>query len=420
MAASGITPPPERAPLRRPPRLRTTGPEEHRHATWLELFFDLVFVAGAAQLAAGLVEDHTAQGFLRFAGLFVALAWAWMGFTYYLNRFDTDDVAHRLLVSCGMLAVAGFAVAAGDPQGTVGSARLALSYVAIHLVLLALYLRAWRHVPSARPALALYFWGFGGGAVLWLASLALVPPERMWVWALALAVEFAFPFLGWRRMGAAPVDREHLEERFGLFTIIVLGESVIAVVVGTDVAAWEGPAVAAAVAGFIGALALWWIYFDFQTFSTVRGGRWPFVASYGHVPLWLAITAYGVGTKLAIKKADALAADPGIRWALDGGAALFLVAIAAFHLAGSVREPRGLAVARLLAAGGLVALAAFGAGLELAALVVATALVLLAALLLEAVSVRDRGRHVLRRLAALTAPPEPVFRLPERGPTERS
>ncbi len=93
-----------------------------------------------------------------------------MGFTYYLNRFDTDDVVHRLLVSLGMLTVAGFAVAIGDPDGVNGSARLALSYVAMHVVLLALYLRAWRHVPQAHQAIVLYFWRFGSGAVLWASG----------------------------------------------------------------------------------------------------------------------------------------------------------------------------------------------------------------------------------------------------------
>ncbi len=240
------------------------------------------------------------------------------------------------------------------------------------------------------------------------------------VWAIALAVEFAFPFVGRRRLAVAPVDREHLEERFGLFTIIVLGEAVIAVVVGTEVAAWNGPAVEAAAAGFAGALALWWIYFDFQTFSSVRGGRWPFVASYGHVPLWLAITAYGVGTKLAIKHAEELSGDPGIRWALDGGAALFLLAVAALHVAGRARESRTLAGGRLLAVAALLALAGAAAELRLASLVVASALVLLSALVLEALGVRDRGREVVRRFAAVTAPPEPVFRLPAREPAERS
>jgi low temperature requirement protein LtrA len=406
----------QEAPRRRPPHLRITGKDDHRHATWLELFFDLVFVAGAAQLANGLVDDHTAQGFLRFAGLFVALAWAWMGFTYYLNRFDTDDVLNRVLVSLGMLAVAGFAVAIGDPQGSAESARLALSYAAIHLVLLALYGRAWRHIPAVRTSLHLYFWMFGAGALLWLASLAVEPPARMWVWAAALALEFAFPLLGWGRLRGLPVDREHLEERFGLFTIIVLGEAVIAVVVGTDVAEWKASSVAGAVVGFLGAVTLWWIYFDFRSFSSVRGGRWPFVESYGHVPLWLAITAYGVGTKLAIKKADALAADPGVRWALAGGAALFLLLIAAFHVASGNREPRTIAAGRVLAGAVLVALAAGAAGLKLVSLVVIVVLVLLVALLLETLSVRDRGRAVLSRLAALTEPPEPVFRLPPRTP----
>src|SRR5205085_919414 len=80
----------------RPPRLRTLeDAEEERRATWLELFFDLVFVVAVGQVAHRLTHDTSTAGFLRFAGLFVPVLWAWTGFTFYANRFDTDDAIYR-------------------------------------------------------------------------------------------------------------------------------------------------------------------------------------------------------------------------------------------------------------------------------------------------------------------------------------
>jgi low temperature requirement protein LtrA len=77
-----------------PPRLRTRGRgvDEMRRATWLELFFDLVFVAAVSQLANALAAEPTTTRFFEFLGLFVPVWWAWMGFTFYANRFDTDDL----------------------------------------------------------------------------------------------------------------------------------------------------------------------------------------------------------------------------------------------------------------------------------------------------------------------------------------
>src|SRR5258708_21067932 len=95
----------------RPPRLRTDLREEgERHATWYELYFDLVFVAAVSQLATALSREPTTAGFLRFAGLFVQIAWAWAGFAFYANRFETDAVAYRLVKAIAMLPIAPLAI----------------------------------------------------------------------------------------------------------------------------------------------------------------------------------------------------------------------------------------------------------------------------------------------------------------------
>ena len=230
------------SPMRRPPQLRAGGDDEHRHASWLELFFDLVFVAVVFQVGETLAEHHDAAGYLEFVGVFTIVAWSWMCFTYFANRFDTDDVPQRILMSLAMLAVAGLGVAVGD-QSEAWSQRFAIAQVGVHVVLLALYLRARLHVPAARASIDRYLVGFGLGAVVWLASAMVDTPLRYVLWGAALAIEVATPLLSWGVLARLPVDREHLRERFGLFTIIVLGEAVLAVVIGTQDARWAAPAI---------------------------------------------------------------------------------------------------------------------------------------------------------------------------------
>jgi low temperature requirement protein LtrA len=399
------------APLRHPPRLRSADAETHRHATWMELFFDLVFVAAVARLAEMLIERHDATGFLRFFGLFVPVAWAWMGYTYYANRFDTDDVPYRAMVSAGMAAVAAMAVAIGDFSDE-GLMRFALAYAAVRLVLLLMYVRARRHVPEMRAALDFYLVGFGLGALCWIASAFVTGPAREVLWFAGLALEFGTPIVGWRVIATAPIDRHHLEERFGLFTIIVLGEAVIAVVIGTDVSDWAAPAILVAVAGFASVVALWWTYFDLNGAVQPKRGWWAFVFAYGHVPLWIALTAFGAGVKLAIKHAEDVAHDPGSRWALVGGAALFFVAVTAFHIASSRREPGIVSGLRVLVVAGLVAIAAAGSHLPQTTVSILVLFAIGIGLLLEALSVREAERGALMRMVS---PPERPAGLPARG-----
>src|SRR5918994_813620 len=121
-----------------PPRLRTLeDTAEERRATWFELFFDLVFVVTVAEIGLVLSDDATLGGLLSYLALFVPVWWAWMGFTYYANRFDTDDLAYRLLTLAGMFAVAALATQVhGALHG--GESEFALAYVAVRLPLLVL------------------------------------------------------------------------------------------------------------------------------------------------------------------------------------------------------------------------------------------------------------------------------------------
>src|SRR4051812_49715774 len=168
------------APRRQPPRLRVVeDAEAQRRATWLELFFDLVFVVAIAELAGVLHDNPDWDGFARFAGLAVPVIWCWMNFIFYADQFDTDDVPYRLAVFAGMLASAALAVSL--PAAATG---FVVAYVAIQAIMVALYERARRH---ADTRLARRFCGGGGVAhrasgAVWLLPLAPPPPRPPVVW----------------------------------------------------------------------------------------------------------------------------------------------------------------------------------------------------------------------------------------------
>ena len=320
------------SPLLARPRLRTVEDVPGRHATWLELFFDLVFVVAVAQLAEQLAEHHEGRGLFEFLVLFVPVWWAWTGFTYYANRFDTDDLVYRLLCLTAMFAVA--ALATNVHHAFSGGADgFALAYVSVRLVILILYARAIRYVADARALAIWYFSAFALAVVIWLFSVAASPPARWWLWALALSLEISAPLVGWRLIPRAPIHPTHIPERYGLLTIIVLGESVFAVVIGVVDAQWKTESVLAALGGFVVAAAPWWIYFEFvdseAVVRTLVGGL---TYTYVHFPLIAGVAALGVGVKLAILAAAGKSEYEGTGWILCAGLALAMFAIAVLQL----------------------------------------------------------------------------------------
>jgi low temperature requirement protein LtrA len=324
--------------LSEPPRLRTLGEDETRRSTWLELFFDLVFVVAVAQLGQQLSQDVSAEGLFRFLAFFVPVWWAWMGFTFYANRFDTDDLPYRLLIFVAMLGVA--ALATTLPDAFAGASRaFVLSYVFVRLVLLVLYARAIRHVDEGRAIAVFYFAAFSAAVVVWLASLLFPAPERYWVWVLALAIELPAPIVGWRLIPSGPVDPRHAPERLGLLTIIVLGESVFAVVFGVTDVTWSSEALLAALGGFVCAAAFWWIYFEFvnpeYAFAALRRrGRIlrGLVFVYSNFPVIAGLAALGIGVKLAVLAAGGETAYDESGWLLCAGLALSMLGLAAVEL----------------------------------------------------------------------------------------
>ena len=317
----------------RPPQLRTLDDQGERHATWLELFFDLVFVISIAEVAHTLEDYRTLADFLGTAGLFVAVWWAWVGYTVYADRFDTDDVAHRALVLAGMLAVIAMALSVHDALHG-GSARFAVAFVAVRGIVLLLNARARRHAAPARPLLNLFLAAFSTGAALWLLSVFVPEPARYVLWGVALVIELSAPWVGRRQIVKAPVHTSHLVERFGLFTLIVLGESVVRVAQGAaDVDDWTTATLAAAGGGFLLVAGLWWLYFDRLDEGAVRSVLRGLVWNYTHLPLLAGLVSVAVGTEYAIRDAAGGQLERSTTAALGGGTALYLLSTVVIGLA---------------------------------------------------------------------------------------
>jgi low temperature requirement protein LtrA len=318
-----------------PPRLRTleADAEAERHATWLELFLDLVFVVAIAELGTSLAHEPTAAGFLRYLGLLVPIWWAWAGFTFYATRFDTDDLIYRVGVLAGMFGVA--ALASRVPQAFHGHGNsFVIAYIAIRSVIVLLYVRAHRHVERARPLATWFIFMFSIAIVVWAISLALPSPWRYVLWAVALALELGAPPRAWRLIRNAPIDPAHIPERFGLLTIIVLGEAVIAVVLGTVNVSWTLGTGSTALAGFLAAAAIWWIYFEFFDATVVtRGVFRGLVFVYSHYFVAAGIAAAGVGVRLVVHAAGPDTRYEHIGWLPAAGVALCMLAVGVIQLA---------------------------------------------------------------------------------------
>ena len=353
-----------------PPRLRLQEAGEReveRHATWTELFFDLVFVVCVAQLATGLHDRPSLAGAASFAGLFVPVWWTWTTYAYVADLFDADDAAFRAVLLGAMFLVA--AQAATIPAAFDGrTAGFAVAYAVLRVDLLLVYAWAWRSDRALRSLTGTHFVGFTVGLVVWLGALAVSGPARYTLWALSIAIDLATGLVAYLPREDIPRHSSHMPERFGLFVLIVLGESVIAVSVGTANAHWAFESVATAALGFVLAAALWWMYFarfDEEVFNWALAGgdeerRRSFVFGYVHLPMMAALAAVGVGVKLAIEQAIARGEHPHTAAVLGVALAGYLISVTLIQRAAPRGLERSAVAGRCALAAGAALLAALG------------------------------------------------------------
>ncbi|MFI9341495.1 low temperature requirement protein A [Streptomyces sp. NPDC052773] len=301
-------PPPAR-PLR---RLTARGRDEaHRAATPLELFFDLCFVVAVAQAGLQLVhavaEGHAGEGILNYAMVFFAIWWAWMNVTWFASAYDNDDALFRvatLVQIAGVLVLAAGVSRAFDDHdfGVVW-----LGYLIMRLALAAQWLRAARAAAGAERTTALRY---AAGVLLcqvgWLGLVLLPEPARPWMFLAMAVAELCVPVLA-EKDHPTSWHPHHIAERYGLFTIIVLGETIAAATVavksGVDENHALGELLPIAVGGLLIVFCAWWIYFVVPAHGRLRSNRQAFLWGYGHYAIFASAAAIGAGLEVAVEQA---------------------------------------------------------------------------------------------------------------------
>ncbi|MGY6020317.1 low temperature requirement protein A [Streptomyces spinosirectus] len=332
-------PPAAHRPLR---RLTARGRDEaHRVASSLELFFDLCFVVAIAQAGTQLVHalagGHAAEGILNYVMIFFAIWWAWMNFTWFASAYDNDDALYRvvtLVQIAGVLVLAAGISRAFDQHEFLG---VWLGYVVMRLAMSAQWLRVARSSRGAERTMALRY---AAGVLLcqigWLGLLVLPDGARPWVFLVMAPLEMLVPLYA-EKAHPTSWHPHHIAERYGLFTIIVLGETIAAATVavksGLDEHDALGELLPIAAGGLLIIFAAWWIYFVVPIHGHLRSNRQSFVWGYGHYLIFASGAAIGAGLEVAVEQAvgEAHISTLAASAAVTLPTALFLLTVWALH-----------------------------------------------------------------------------------------
>ena len=360
--------------------------EDHRVSTPLELLFDLTFVVAvsqaAASLAHGLAEGHTASALVGYVLVFFAIWWAWMNFTWFASAYDTDDVPYRLLTLLQMAGVLVLAAGVAPASDGYDYRTVTWGYVVMRLAMVVQWLRAGAADPERRRTARRYALGIGVLQVLWMLRL-LLPREPVSVvlvsFAVLAAAELAVPYWA-ERHARTTWHPHHIAERYGLFTIIVLGECVLGATTAFQGAAagsgWSPELITTGAAGLILGFALWWLYFLREAAVGLEQRReLSFLWGYGHLIVFASLAALGAGLEVAV---DAVSghglaiADAAVVATVALPVAVFLVVAWCLHASLAVAPWRdaGLVVAVTVATLATVALPAAGVPVPVALLAV--------------------------------------------------
>jgi low temperature requirement protein LtrA len=327
--------------------------EVERRTSYLELFFDLVFVFAITQVTALMLDDPTVAGYAKGALVLGTIYWAWSAFTWATNAIDLGEPLHRLgyLLAMG----ASFGMAIGVPDAFTGGAEwFAVPFFVVRMLHLALYIHGLRDEPEHQAAVLKLTPWFAFAPVLVLVGGFVEHDARVALWTAAIVIDLT----GALRMGPQAgfrVSPAHFAERYALFIIIALGESIVAVGAGLAGHTRNAEFAAALAVAFVGVAAIWWAYFDFTAAVLqrvlarrpveVRGPLARDVFTLCHFPMVLGIILFAVAAKKTVAAPGEPLSGAG-RFALGAGIALFLLGFAL----GRYRIIRHVAYERLAAA----------------------------------------------------------------------
>ncbi|MCF4138805.1 low temperature requirement protein A [Streptomyces sp. Tue 6430] len=326
-------------PLR---RLTARGRDEaHRVASSLELFFDLCFVVAIAQAGVQLVhavaESHAGEGILNYAMVFFAIWWAWMNFTWFASAYDNDDVLYRVVT---LVQIAGVLVLAAGVSRAFEDhdwQAVVVGYLIMRLALTAQWLRVALSGEGPERAMALrYAVGVALCQIGWLGLLFLPEGGRPWLFLVMALLEMGVPVYA-EKDHPTSWHPHHIAERYGLFTIIVLGETIAAATVAVKAGIDENDALdellPIAAGGLLVIFSAWWVYFVVPVHGRLRSGKEAFRWGYGHYVVFASAAAIGAGLEVAVEQAvgEAHLSTLAASAAVTLPTALYLLTVWALH-----------------------------------------------------------------------------------------
>ena len=287
-------------------------PEEpHRIATPLELLFDLVFVIAIASAAAGLhhalTAGHITQGIATFIAAFFAIWWGWMNFTWFASAYDNDDALYRALT---LIIMAGALTVAAGVERLFDSLDLDLivvGFVIMRVPMAALWLRARRHDSARKTTTQLYATGLLLVQGYWLAFMLMQKGGAVLFFlgfAVGALLELCVPVIAESR-GETPWNKNHIVERYGLFNIIVMGETILAgslALSAVDSDHITSPLLRITLFSLLIIFALWWLYFSKQEQIKDRALPHALYWGYGHALIYMAGAALGCGFAVLVDR----------------------------------------------------------------------------------------------------------------------
>jgi low temperature requirement protein LtrA len=322
--------------------MRRRDPDEpNRAATPLELLFDLTFVVAVAHVAAelshALVASDLGPGLVRYLMLFFAIWWAWMNFTWFASAYDCDDALYRVMTGIQMAGVLALAAGVDEAFERDDFTTVVIGYVIMRVAMVGQWWRASLGDEEGRETARRYAVAVLLVQVLWVVRLWLPDSFGMVTFVLLVAAEVAVP--PWaERPRRTTWHAEHIAERYGLFTIIVLGESVLASSNAVTVDFSDGgltPDLALlGTGGLVLLFGMWWIYFLHDTGEALRSRReQDFAWGYSHYLVFAAAAAVGAGLEAAIEHGvhHVEASATSIALLLAGAVAVYLLLVALVH-----------------------------------------------------------------------------------------
>jgi low temperature requirement protein LtrA len=283
--------------------------EDSRASSPMELFFDLVFTVAVAGAATGLFAGESAGDIPRalgaYAMVFFTIWWAWVNFTWFASAFDTDDWLYRLTTIVQMAGALIIAAGSRPAMADLDFRLVTQGYVLLRLAMLAQWIRAGHDTRELRPVA----WRWAGGIAivqaLWVARMEWLPASwGVWSFFVLVGAELAIPPIAqWRRH--IPWHPHHIAERYGLFTLIVLGESVLAsssaVIDASQSSTHPASLVTMAGGGLILAAAQWWVYFARPMHQHLDSMGSAFAFGYFHYVVFAAVGAFSSGIDICIQ-----------------------------------------------------------------------------------------------------------------------